>query len=143
MARGYRTVRLPVKADEIRADEVPVRMSARRADALEKIIGEMSLYDGVKLLPGRFQTQIVRASEVYGAVPNDDILKGFRRNAGLPAPGNDMRGWCTKTTAGIFGQLGPWAHPDAGDHEIVALALVMQRRGATQPRAVADIVAAR
>jgi hypothetical protein len=38
-------------------------------------------------------------------VPNDDILKGFRREAGLPAPGNDMRGWCSKTSAVIFGQL--------------------------------------
>ena len=38
-------------------------------------------------------------------MPNDDILKGFRREAGLPAPGNDMRGWCAKTSAVIFGQL--------------------------------------
>jgi uncharacterized protein len=62
-------------------------------------------YDGVRLLPSRFLTQVERAREIYGAVPNDDILKGFRRAAGLPAPGNDMRGWCSKTTAGIFGQL--------------------------------------
>jgi len=62
-------------------------------------------YDGVRLLPSRFREQVERACEVYGSVPNDDILKGFRRNAGLPAPGHDMRGWCSRTTSGIFGQL--------------------------------------
>src|SRR5215213_10442086 len=62
-------------------------------------------YDGVTLLPSRFQEQMLRAREVYFGVPNDDILKGFRREAGLPAPGADMRGWCSKTSAVIFGQL--------------------------------------
>lgn len=56
--RGYRTVRLPIKAP---AEQVPVRMSPRRADALEKIIGEMSLFDGVKLL------DIMEAIYVQGA----------------------------------------------------------------------------
>ncbi|MBI3710046.1 MAG: glycoside hydrolase family 127 protein [Proteobacteria bacterium] len=68
------------------------------------VLGEFG-YDGVRLLPGRFATQIARAREVYGAIPNDDILKGFRRAAGLPAPGNDLRGWCAKTSGVIFGQL--------------------------------------
>src|SRR5918994_6756024 len=62
-------------------------------------------YDGVTLLPSRFREQMERAREVYFGVPNDDILKGFRREAGLPAPGADMRGWCSKTSAVIFGQL--------------------------------------
>jgi DUF1680 family protein len=62
-------------------------------------------YDGVRLLSGRFYEQVARAQDVYGSIPNDDILKGFRREAGLPAPGNDMRGWCSRTCAGIFGQL--------------------------------------
>src|SRR5688572_14543362 len=62
-------------------------------------------YDGVTLLPSPFRDQMLRAREVYFGVPNDDILKGFRREAGLLAPGNDMRGWCSKTSAVIFGQL--------------------------------------
>ncbi|HEX5993239.1 MAG TPA: beta-L-arabinofuranosidase domain-containing protein, partial [Thermomicrobiales bacterium] len=62
-------------------------------------------YAGVTLLPSRFLEQMGLAREVYFGVPNDDILKGFRREAGLPAPGNDMRGWCSKTSAVIFGQL--------------------------------------
>jgi DUF1680 family protein len=62
-------------------------------------------YDGVTLLHSRFKEQIERAREVYFNLPNDDILKGFRREAGLPAPGNDMGGWAAKTSAGIFGQF--------------------------------------
>jgi uncharacterized protein len=62
-------------------------------------------YQGVRLLPSRFQSQMERAREVYGAIPNDDIMKGFRRAAGVSAPGNDLKGWCSKTSAVIFGQL--------------------------------------
>lgn len=45
--RGYRTVNLPVK---LVAKPVPIRMSAQRADTLQEIVGEMTLYRGVKLL---------------------------------------------------------------------------------------------
>jgi len=62
-------------------------------------------YDGVRLLPGRCSDQAARARAVYFSVPDDDILKGFREKAGLPAPGAGMRGWCVETSACIFGQL--------------------------------------
>jgi hypothetical protein len=62
-------------------------------------------YDGVTLLPSRFQAQMERARDIYFNLPTDDVLKGFRRQAGLPAPGNGMRGWCAETSAVIFGQL--------------------------------------
>jgi uncharacterized protein len=62
-------------------------------------------YEGVRLLPSRFLDQVDGAREVYGSLSNDSILKGFRRAAGLAAPGEDMRGWCSKTSAVIFGQL--------------------------------------
>jgi DUF1680 family protein len=62
-------------------------------------------YDGVRLLPGRMLAQVNNARAVYGAIPNDDILKGFRRAAGFPAPGRGMRGWCRESSAVIFGQL--------------------------------------
>jgi DUF1680 family protein len=62
-------------------------------------------YDGVRLLPGRMLDQVENARAMYGAIPNDDILHGFRRSAGLPAPGNGMRGWCKETSGVIFGQL--------------------------------------
>lgn len=62
-------------------------------------------YDGVRLLPGRMLEQVENARAVYGAIPNDDILLGFRRKAGLAAPGTGMRGWCKDTSGVIFGQL--------------------------------------
>ena len=80
---------------------------ARGAEARAK--GRMVLetfdHEGVRLLPSRFLDQVEGARRVYAAVPDDDILKGFRRAAGLPAPGTDMRGWCTQTSAVIFGNL--------------------------------------
>jgi len=62
-------------------------------------------YRGVRLLPSRLQQQVARTREIYSAIPNDDILKGFRRQAGLPAPGKDMGGWAARSSAGIFGQI--------------------------------------
>ena len=62
-------------------------------------------YEHVRLLPSRFLAQVEQARALYGAIPNDDILKGFRRQAGLPAPGEDMKGWCKASSAVIFGQL--------------------------------------
>src|SRR5215469_18024027 len=62
-------------------------------------------YDGVRLLPGRMLDQVENARAVYSSIPNDDILKGFRRNAGQSAPGRGMRGWCKDTSGVIFGQL--------------------------------------
>lgn len=62
-------------------------------------------YNGVRLLPGRMLDQVEKTREVYASIPNDDILKGFRRNAGQPAPGDGMRGWCKDTSGVIFGQL--------------------------------------
>lgn len=62
-------------------------------------------YRGVRLLSGLLEQQVARTCDVYGSVPNDDILKGFRRQAGLPAPGKDMGGWASRSSAGIFGQL--------------------------------------
>ncbi|MBV9169135.1 MAG: glycoside hydrolase family 127 protein [Chloroflexi bacterium] len=62
-------------------------------------------YRHVRLLPGMLQQQVARTRDVYFGIPNDDILKGFRRQAGLPAPGKDMGGWAARNSAGIFGQL--------------------------------------
>ena len=75
------------------------------AFARGKTVIETFDYDGVRLLPGRLETQVQLARQVYGSIPNDNILKGFRRDAGLPAPGEDLRGWCKTRSAVIFGQL--------------------------------------
>lgn len=85
------------------------RPAAARAGAKVERRAPMRLetfdYEGVTLLAGRFRDQVDRASEVYGSIANDDILKGFRKAAGLPAPGDGMRGWCSSTSGVIFGQL--------------------------------------
>jgi len=80
-------------------------LNAASIHAKGKTLIESFDYDGVRLLPGRLKTQVERAREVYGSIPNDSILKGFRRESGLPAPGDDMRGWCKTKSAVIFGQL--------------------------------------
>ncbi len=61
-------------------------------------------YRGVRLLDSRFQRQVLQTRELYFNMSNDDMLKGFRREAGLPAPGNDMRGWCRRDCGATFGQ---------------------------------------
>lgn len=61
-------------------------------------------YRGVRLLNSRFQQQVLSAREQYFNMSNDDMLKGFRRGAGLAAPGNDMRGWCRRDCGATFGQ---------------------------------------
>jgi hypothetical protein len=61
-------------------------------------------YRGVKLLPGMFRTPVENTRELYFNLSNDDILKGFRRQAGLPSPGNDLKGWARNTCDATFGQ---------------------------------------
>lgn len=61
-------------------------------------------YQGVRLLDGMLKAQYDRTREYYIKIPNDDILKGFRQRAGLPAPGQDMGGWAIVDTSGVFGQ---------------------------------------
>jgi hypothetical protein len=46
-----------------------------------KAIIETFDYDGVRLLPGRMDAQVQLAREVYSSIPNDSILKGFRRES--------------------------------------------------------------
>ena len=61
-------------------------------------------YQGVRLLPSRWQQQIQQARDYYFALADDDILKGFRAAAGLPAPGTTLGGWCERDSSPIFGQ---------------------------------------
>lgn len=62
-------------------------------------------YQNVKLLDGRLEDQFEAVSAFYMSVPDDDLLKGFRAGAGLPAPGNDLSGWYTADVFHVFGQL--------------------------------------
>ncbi len=50
-------------------------------------------YQGVDLLDGHFKRQFDGALEYMLALPDDDILLGFRRRAGMPHPGDELGGW--------------------------------------------------
>lgn len=61
-------------------------------------------YRGVRLLPGMFEKRMQEARELYFNMPTDDMLKGFRREADLPDPGQDMTGWARRDCGATFGQ---------------------------------------
>ena len=65
--RGYRTISLPLKRGEV----APIRTSARTADALEEIVKEATLYDGVRL------TQVMEAVYLQGC--KDGAREVFER----------------------------------------------------------------
>lgn len=75
------------------------RSAGRKAMPLETFD-----YQGVRLLPSHWQQQVLTARDFYHALPNDDILHGYRAGAGLPAPGRELGGWARPTTGSIFGQ---------------------------------------
>jgi hypothetical protein len=50
-------------------------------------------YSGVRLKGGMFERQFNEMRVYFVAIPNDDILRGFRLRAGLPAAGEDLGGW--------------------------------------------------
>lgn len=58
-----------------------------------KVFLEPFNYDGVRLLDGMQKKQCQATQDFYSSLSDDDILVGFRRRAGLPAPGNEYGGW--------------------------------------------------
>jgi uncharacterized protein len=61
-------------------------------------------YQHVRLRPSRWNDQADTARAFYAAVPDDDILHGFRKDAGLTAPGTPLGGWCGRNSSTVFGQ---------------------------------------
>lgn len=61
-------------------------------------------YTGGVRLSAVMAERVATAVETYTAVPVTHVLKGFRRRAGLPAPGEDLTGWSSETTEATFGQ---------------------------------------
>jgi hypothetical protein len=108
--------------------------SAAAFDASSAVRGERKLtafdFEGVQVTGGMLQAQIRRTTDFYLGISNDDILKGFRKRAGIPAPGQEMGGWCEHDTAVIFGQ---WLSGMArlwrasGDKQLVEKATVLMR----------------
>jgi DUF1680 family protein len=50
-------------------------------------------YDSVHLREGMLKQHYRTTRDYFFNIPDDDILKGFRQRANLPAPGNDLGGW--------------------------------------------------
>jgi DUF1680 family protein len=61
-------------------------------------------YTNVRLRPSRWKDQADAAREFYAALSDDDILHGHRAEAGLPAPGAPLGGWCGRNSNTVFGQ---------------------------------------
>ncbi len=61
-------------------------------------------YRGVRLLPSRWQQQYQAVRDFWLAIPEDNILHGYRAAAGLPAPGKPLGGWCGTNSNTVFGQ---------------------------------------
>ena len=62
-------------------------------------------YRGVTLNTGPLRSQVDEVRAFYLAIPDDDLLKGFRTRARLPAPGKDLGGWYSSDTFLVFGQI--------------------------------------
>jgi DUF1680 family protein len=61
-------------------------------------------YRGVRLLPSPWERQYRKGRDFYFGISDDDILHGFRKAAGLPAPGSVLGGWCGIDSSTVFGQ---------------------------------------
>jgi hypothetical protein len=61
-------------------------------------------YQGVRLGDGMLKKQYDATRDYFYNLPDDDILKGFRKRVGAPAPGNDMGAWGSEDTGMVFGQ---------------------------------------
>jgi DUF1680 family protein len=62
-------------------------------------------YREVRIDDGPLRRQVDAAREDYLRIPDDDLLKGFRRRAGKPAPGVDLGGWYSSDIFHVFGQI--------------------------------------
>ena len=79
----------------------------RRTSALEqgKRVVQPFDYRGVVLEEGPLKRQFDEVRFDYLRIPPDALLKGFRKRAGLPAPGIDLGGWYSSDTFHVFGQI--------------------------------------
>ena len=84
---------------------VAMLISAIAAQPQGKRLLQPFNFQGVTLTPGPLKTQIDEAKRFYLAIPNDDLLKGFRTRAGRPAVGQDLGGWYSSDTFLVFGQI--------------------------------------
>ena len=71
-----------------------------------RLVLEPFEYNEVKLQDSPLKSQFEEVEADYLAIPNEDILKGFRERAGLPINGaKDMGGWYSNDIFSVFGQF--------------------------------------
>jgi DUF1680 family protein len=78
---------------------------ATASDPGGKRVVEPFDYRGVTLDAGPLKAQVNEVRLFYLAIPDDDLLKGFRARAGRPPPGNNLGGWYSSDTFLVFGQI--------------------------------------
>ena len=61
-------------------------------------------YANVRLHASQFRSHYEATRDFYFALNEDDLVHGFRAEAGLPAPGKGLDGWCRKDSSVVFGQ---------------------------------------
>jgi len=88
----------------LRAVESLAAVSVGEGSPGPKVFLEPFNYQGVRLLDGMLRKQCLGARDYYFNLPDNDILKGFRKRARMPAPGKDLGGWCRNDTSVVFGQ---------------------------------------
>jgi hypothetical protein len=88
----------------LRAASLPALDAGRSPSAEARIFLEPFNYTAVLLSNGRLRDQYLATRDYYYNLPDDDILKGFRKRVGVPAPGNDMGAWGSEDTSMVFGQ---------------------------------------
>jgi hypothetical protein len=62
-------------------------------------------YKGVTLEDGFLKHQLEGVKTFYLSIDDNDLLRGFRRRAGKPAPGKELEGWYSDDLFHIFGQV--------------------------------------
>jgi DUF1680 family protein len=67
---------------------------AEGSNSIDKGMSVLKTFDyhGVALHDSRLKMQFDEARDFYLRIPNDDLLRGYRLRAGLPAPGSDLAG---------------------------------------------------
>ena len=85
-------------------------VNAGSANMLHRAAGILQpfTYADVTLTGGPVAAQEQFSREFFLAIPNDDILNGFRLRAGLPAPGKAMGGWYDPDNFAGGCTLGQW-----------------------------------
>jgi DUF1680 family protein len=78
---------------------------AKTPEPVGRRIVETFDYRGVTLDAGPLKRQVDEVRAFYLAIPDDDLLKGFRTRSGKPAPGKELGGWYSSDTFLVFGQI--------------------------------------